>query len=82
MPSREFVCFTVIALAIGVGSVAGCGAQEVTLQPEAQGPTLSGLTLLNDRCTEYHTLDRVRGASKTREGWQETGTDMVQRGRT
>jgi hypothetical protein len=62
------------------GATAGCGAQEATLQPEAQGPTLSGLTLLNDRCTECHTLDRVKSASKTREGWQETVTAMVQRG--
>lgn len=83
MRSREFVCVMIIAimaLAIGVGSTAGCGAQEATLQPEAQGPTLSGLTLLNDRCTECHTLDRVKSASKTREGWQETVTAMVQRG--
>lgn len=52
----------------------------MTLQPEAQGPTFSGLTLLNDWCTECHTLDRVRSASKTQEEWRETVTDMVDRG--
>ena len=69
----------VVLLAV-ILMMVGCGQQEVTLQPEAQGPTLSGLALMNDRCTECHTLDRIRGATMTRESWAETVDEMVERG--
>ena len=63
-----------------IAILAGCGGQETTSQPEGQGPTISGQALLDDRCTECHTLDRVTSASKTREEWDGTVTDMVRRG--
>lgn len=72
--------FVGLALILMIGLLAGCGQQEATPQAEGQGSTMSGLTLLNDRCTECHTLDRVTSASKTREEWNETVTAMVRRG--
>lgn len=68
-----------LAMVLVGGLIAGCG-QQPTEVPEAQGPTLSGLALLNDRCTECHTLERVDSASMAREQWSATVEDMIGRG--
>lgn len=69
----------VLAFVLIAGLVAGCG-DEPTEAPESTGPTVSGLALLNDRCTECHTLDRVENASMTRDEWSATVEDMIERG--
>ncbi len=80
MSSRALLRLAILLLVVISGLVAGCGEGEVTPQPDVQGPTLSGMTLLNDRCTQCHTLARVRSASKTREEWSETVANMIERG--
>jgi len=71
---RVLAVLTIVALGVS------CGQQQTTVAPDAQEPTLSGIALLNDRCTVCHTLDRVRSASKTHAGWTATVEGMIQRG--
>ncbi len=42
--------------------------------------TLDGPTLLEQRCTECHTLDRVERASKSPAQWETTVRRMVNKG--
>ena len=42
--------------------------------------TLDGKTLVEERCTECHGLDRTTEASKTKEEWQTTVERMVSKG--
>jgi hypothetical protein len=79
MTKRGTRLAAVLILVLIAGLSAGCGENEPQ-EPEARGPTVTGLTLLNDRCTECHTLDRVQNASMTREQWNETVEDMIDRG--
>lgn len=51
-------------------------------QGEGQGApeTLDGKTLVEERCTECHGLDRTTGASKAEEEWKTTVERMVSKG--
>jgi cytochrome c5 len=59
-----------------LGILAACG--ETTTQPEDIG--ISGETLLEERCSTCHGTDRVTQASKTQEEWDQTVTNMVEKG--
>ncbi|MBC7228524.1 MAG: hypothetical protein H5T61_15040 [Thermoflexales bacterium] len=43
-------------------------------------PAADGATLLQERCTACHTLDRVESARKTAEEWERTVVRMIGRG--
>lgn len=43
-------------------------------------PAADGATLLQERCTVCHTLDRVESARKTAEEWERTVARMIGRG--
>jgi mono/diheme cytochrome c family protein len=76
--ARKRVRFT-FALLIGIivlGIVAACGGTPT--QPEEVG--VSGETLLEERCSTCHGTDRVTQASKTQEEWDQTVTNMVEKG--
>ena len=73
---------TVIILVASV--LAACGGQAAE-EPASEAPAgeavaLDGETLLEERCTECHGLDRTTGAEKTRDEWQDTVTRMVSKG--
>lgn len=42
--------------------------------------SVDGETLLQERCTECHGLERTTSAQKTRAEWEDTVTRMVNRG--
>lgn len=66
-----FVMLVVILL-IGLFASA-CGSSGNDVAPD-------GKSLLEDRCTECHTLSRVEKAAKTRDGWSTTISRMVSLG--
>ncbi|MBN1812889.1 MAG: hypothetical protein JXA14_13720 [Anaerolineae bacterium] len=57
-----------------------CGGDQQ--QDEGQGApeALDGKTLVEERCTECHGLDRTTEASKTGEEWKTTVERMVDKG--
>ncbi len=67
----------VIAI-ITLGVLAACGGADTTSQPEEGG--VSGATLLEERCSTCHGTDKVTQASKTQEEWEQTVTNMVEKG--
>jgi cytochrome c5 len=52
-----------------------------TEEPEStETPGEDAQVLLEERCTVCHTLDRVEGAQKSREGWESTVDRMIEYG--
>ena len=59
--------------------------EEPTVPPtevpqEEEPPAGDGAALLEERCTECHSLDRTTSKQKTREEWEKTVVRMVDRG--
>jgi cytochrome c5 len=90
--AKGHVGLTVVAL-IAVGLVlmavlvaCGSGSDEPTQAPAPetaspeQAPTQDGATLLEARCSTCHSADRARQVTKTRDGWDQTVTTMIDRG--
>jgi mono/diheme cytochrome c family protein len=84
MSGKKLVLSLVLVGLVILGLVVACGgAQE---EPAAPPPTeepaagLSGEELLQDRCTQCHTLDRVETASMTQDEWQGTVERMIGKG--
>jgi cytochrome c5 len=76
---------TLLAL-MSVSLLAACGGAREELvaptkeQEEAAPSTLDGKSLVEERCTACHGLERVEGARKTGEGWKATVERMVGKG--
>ena len=64
----------------------GSGSDEPTQAPAPetaspeQAPAQDGATLLEARCSTCHSADRARQVNKTRDGWDQTVTSMINRG--
>jgi len=96
MTKRMLVTFIIVSLAVLLASLfAACGGpappqeEEPTAVPTAtpqgeepaeQPASTEGESLLQERCTACHDLNRVTGAPKTREKWEQTVTRMVGKG--
>ena len=93
--TRGNVAFSILFTGLVVMGLAGAcgGGEEPTQVPappaemtptEVLGPTpalaASGEELLQDRCTQCHTLDRVQTASKSLAEWQTTVERMRTKG--
>jgi hypothetical protein len=78
MRTKKIVWTMVIVLVMAaiVASACGGGAEE----PDGEAMDIDGETLLQERCTECHGLDRVTSVEQTRAEWEETVTDMIERG--
>lgn len=59
-----------------VTAMAACGGGAA---PAAE-TVADGATLLEERCTECHGLERTTSESKTRDEWLETVDRMIQKG--
>ena len=68
----------VVLLIIAVGVASGCGGGQEA--PAGDQVTVDGETLLEERCTECHGLERTTSQEKTRTEWDETVTRMIDRG--
>jgi hypothetical protein len=73
------VIVSLVVLLSTLLTACGDGNQQ---QDEGQGApeTLDGKTLVEERCTECHGLDRTTGASQTEEEWRTTVERMVSKG--
>ena len=76
MRTSTVVAGLAVVLAVG-GLLLGCGG---SAQPTAPPASVDGATLLQERCTVCHGLDRTTSAQKTREEWAQTVTRMVGKG--
>lgn len=78
MTSKSIRLALVVVVVVAVGVVSGCGGgQEV---PAVEEVAADGETLLEERCTECHGLDRTTSQEKTRAEWEETVSRMIDRG--
>lgn len=65
----------VVLVGLMVTAMVACGGAAPTEEMVADGETL-----LQERCTECHPLDRVTSASMTRDGWEANVEDMIAKG--
>jgi cytochrome c5 len=78
--SKGRVLFSIVFVGLLVMAlVIACGGQEPTQAPPAP-PTVGGAELLQGRCTQCHTLDRVEAANKTQAEWEATVERMRGKG--
>ncbi|MCU0519538.1 MAG: hypothetical protein MUF84_02440 [Anaerolineae bacterium] len=82
MAKQWWLRYGLAALVIGLAVFAvGCGGDEAAVDGGAAGvDTPAGQALLEDRCTQCHTLDRVTSESKTAAEWQQIVGSMVSKG--
>lgn len=80
MDKRLLKALAAISLVLLLSVIlAACGDQQ---QDGGQGApeALDGKTLVEERCTGCHSLERTTGASKTKEEWKTTVERMVSKG--
>lgn len=63
-----------ILIVLAVFTLVACGG--------GSNDVIDGETLLNQRCGSCHGLDRVTSAQKTESAWDQTVTQMVEKGAT
>ena len=80
MRSKKLLLGLVVLLVMTAGLVSACGGAPSEQTPAEEPVAIDGETLLEDRCTECHGLERATSAQKTRAEWEETVTRMVERG--
>ncbi len=92
--TRKFYPWLIALVVLVVGILAACGGRTETPSPTvaasptvavsptvaASPPVADGATLLQERCTVCHTLERVESARKTAEEWERTVARMIRRG--
>jgi hypothetical protein len=76
--SKKLVLGLVILFVVAATVVSSCGG--TSADPTEQPVSVDGETLLEERCTECHGLERTTSAQKNRTEWDDTVTRMVNRG--
>jgi hypothetical protein len=84
MIRRQTLTIVILTLLLSV-FISACGGPTANDPPAQDGgtgsdTTLDGKTLLEERCTACHTLDRVESASKSAAGWGLNVREMVGKG--
>jgi len=87
---HRFFLWVVVLGVVMAGVLAACGGGRTETPSPTQPPTAEqspgpapvadGATLLQERCTACHTLERVESARKAPEEWEQTVDRMVRRG--
>lgn len=80
MKTRKALWGMALLLVLVVVAASACGGAATEQAPAEEPATVDGETLLEERCTECHGLDRTTSAQKTREEWDQTVTRMVNKG--
>jgi cytochrome c5 len=94
--SKTRTIYAAFLMPLIIASLAACstGSSQPTQAPtQASSPTtavstatsagaavLDGATLVDTRCTTCHTTDRIKQAHKTRDQWDQTVTNMINKG--
>jgi len=84
MIRRTTLKIAILTLLLSV-FISACGGSTGEVAPTTEVNTeaetsIDGKTLLEERCTVCHTLDRVESASKSAAGWGLNVRDMVGKG--
>ena len=75
---RVTLAAVVLVLVLVTFAAAGCGGGQEA--PAGEQVAVGGQTLLEERCTECHDLERTTSQQKTRAEWEETVSRMIDRG--
>jgi hypothetical protein len=77
MGTRKILLGLTLLFVVAASALSACGGAG---DPTDQPVSVDGETLLQERCTECHGLERTTSAQKTRAEWEDTVTRMVNRG--
>jgi cytochrome c-type biogenesis protein CcmH/NrfF len=75
----KIILITMVLLVILGMVLAACGSKAKTTAAPSTGGS-DGASLLQDRCTKCHNLDRVTSAHQTADQWNQTVSRMIQNG--
>ena len=78
MKTRKILLGMALLLVVSASVLSACG--DGSGETADQAVSAGGETLLQERCTECHGLERTTSAQKTRAEWEDTVTRMVNRG--
>jgi hypothetical protein len=70
----------VVAGLVLMAVLAACGSGSSETVSPAEMPAQDGATLLEARCSTCHSADRAKQVTKTRDGWDQTVTRMIDKG--
>jgi cytochrome c5 len=77
----RFSLWVVVLVVVMAGVLAACDGGRTETPSTTQAPAAAdGATLLRERCTVCHTLERVESAHKSAEEWEQTVSRMIGRG--
>jgi hypothetical protein len=76
----RFSLWVVVLVVVMAGVLAACDGGRTETPSPTQAPAADGATLLRERCTVCHTLERVESAHKSAEEWEQTVSRMIGRG--
>jgi mono/diheme cytochrome c family protein len=81
MNKRLLEALIVVSLVVLLSTLlAACGTSDPQAGGQDPSGALDGKALVEERCTQCHTLDRVTSAHKTKEEWTTTVERMVSNG--
>jgi cytochrome c5 len=82
--TRRLLLILSMVLFLGGLFLAACASSssDATATPSSSNPAVSGSpeNLVQERCTECHSLQRVTSAHKTQAAWEKTVRRMVSQG--
>jgi len=72
----------VFTILMGLSACAPKAQPTIPVKPETTSgsTTIDGMTLLNDRCTRCHNLDRVINLKESQSGWDRIINKMIGKG--
>ncbi len=83
MSTRTVLITLFVLLPLAAGMLSACGGtapEPLTTPTQTDQPAANGATLLQDRCTGCHSLNRVTSAQMTQEEWADIVARMVNKG--
>lgn len=66
----------VLVAIVMVAALAACGGGT----PSSSGAEIDAATLVQNRCTQCHSLDKVTSVQMTQAQWDQTVSNMIQKG--
>jgi len=78
MRTRKVLLGMTLLFVVAASALSACGG--ASGEPTEEPVSVDGGTLLQERCTECHGLERTTSVQKTRAEWESTVTRMVNRG--
>jgi major membrane immunogen (membrane-anchored lipoprotein) len=73
---KRWYWIVTVLIMVSVFLLGACSGGDQTPEPESP----DGKALLEARCTQCHGLSKITNKQKTQEQWQQTVTQMVEKG--